>query len=158
MQYKCSRESVGHRCFAGFARFVPGLDRVNERYLDGTSVTISAGFDSKRLVLITSTNQTRIYHAPCQRYSPHYCYTKGAASVDPYNFSKQDFASWQYVSREHGLPSSSLHIVRLTNGIKRSGKRIMGRLRPIVNYARESSTRNIWYMTMLIQDRLIQDT
>jgi len=130
MQYKCSREFVGRRCFAGFARFVPGLDRVNERYLDGISVAISAGLDNKSLVSITSANQTKDYHAPFQRYLPYYCSTKEAASVDLHNFPKQNFTSWRYVSREHGLPSSSLHIVRLTNGIKRSGNRIMGRLRP----------------------------
>ena len=140
MQYKCSREFVGRRCFVGFARFVPGLDRANERYLDGIPVTIFAGFDNKSLLLITSTNQTQVYQAPCERYSPYYCSTKGAPSVDLHKFPKQVFTSWQYVNREHGLPSSSLHIVRLTNGIKRSGKRIMKLLRPTVNYAGESST------------------
>jgi len=93
MQHKCSREFVGRHCFAGFADFVPGLDRVDERYLDGISVAISAGFDNKSLVPITSANQASVYHAPCQRYSPYYCSTKGAASVDLHNFPKQDFTS-----------------------------------------------------------------
>jgi len=158
MQYKCSREFVGRRCFAGFARFVPGLDRVNQRCLDGISVAISADFDNKSLVLITSANQTKVYHVPFQRYLPYYCFTKEAAAVDLHNFSKQNFTSWQYVSREHGLPSSSLHIARLTNGINEKRKRAMRRLRLTAKHSRDCSIKKTQYLTTLIQTRLIHDT
>jgi hypothetical protein len=65
MQYKCSREFVGRRCFAGFARFIPGLHQVNESYLDGLRAAMFARFDNKSLARITLPTQINTRHAPC---------------------------------------------------------------------------------------------